>query len=242
MLIYKWTNKINGKIYIGLTTKKLSHRTRMHINSSRAGLNTPLHNAIRKYSPAAFCVEVVEECSTMEQLIAAEQEYIVKFNCLAPLGYNLRNGGENRVWHPESKAKASKSAKARIARDGGRQLRELLKKGQATIRGKPSWNKGKQATDEAKANQSLSHMGQIAWNKGIATPEAIREKQKVAAAKYSKPVQCVETGEIWPSAEECARKIGTSATHIRRLIKSQKTYIVRQLTFKYLQPTADKLL
>lgn len=235
MLIYKWTNLVNGKVYIGLTTKTLSNRTRMHVNNSRAGSNLPLHNAIRKYGPASFKVEVIETCTSMEELIKAEMKYIEELKCLAPNGYNLRNGGENKVWHPDSKEKASKSAKLRIAKDSGAQLKNLLITGRNALKGKAPWNKGKKATDQAKANQSLSHMGQIAWNKGVETPLEVKKKQRAAAAKRSKPVECIETGEVWPSAEECARCMATSATHIRRLIKTQKPYIKRNLTFKLIK-------
>lgn len=233
MLIYKWTNLVNGKIYIGQTSMTLEKRTRLHVNNARAGSQSALHNAIRKYNPASFKVEAIYSCFDENELNKAETMFINDYACLSPKGYNLKPGGYDQKWHPEMKQKASKSALKRIAADNGKQIKEFQKIGQQALKGKDPWNKGKKATDQAKANQSLSHMGQQAWNKGKETPEEIREKQRKAALKRSTGVVCIETKEQWPSAEAAAKVVGTSATHIRRLCKSGKPYVKTGHTFKF---------
>lgn len=49
--IYKITNKINGKVYIGKTTKTVQERWKEHLRESRTerSENRPLYRAIRKY-------------------------------------------------------------------------------------------------------------------------------------------------------------------------------------------------
>lgn len=233
MIIYKWTNLVNGKIYIGQSTKTLAHRTRMHVNSANAGSLLPIHCAIRKYSPAAFRVETIATAASLEILNNLELDLIASHDCQAPKGYNLKNGGDNHSWHPDSIEKARKSAKARTAKDGGAQIKAALAKGRETLVGKAPWNKGKKASDQAKANQSLSHMGQTAWNKGVQTPDEVREKQKLAAQKRAKPVLCIETGISFASVEEASRQTGISPIHIKRLIKSGRKHQKTGFSFKF---------
>lgn len=95
ILIYKITNKINKKIYIGQTTQGLQHRWKGHIISSRNKAdNYAFHNAINKYGQENFTLEVVEYC-TQEELDEKEKYYITKYNSLVPNGYNIRLGGDD---------------------------------------------------------------------------------------------------------------------------------------------------
>lgn len=212
MLIYKWTNKINGKIYIGQTTKSLADRVRMHVNTASAGSTVPLHNAIRKYGIESFIIEVVEKAVSLEELNRLEIKYILEYNCLAPRGYNLKAGGDNHHWHPNSREKARKSAKARMTKDNGAQWSQVLAKGRESLKGKDPWNKGKKATSEAILNQSKAHIGQPAWNK---------------TALY-----CVETGELFSSIKEAAIKLNLQSSKICNVLKGKRKH-TGGLTFKY---------
>ena len=96
-VIYKITNSINGKVYIGQTRQKLGVRWKQHINSSLCetanDYNTYLHVAIRKYGIDAFVVEEIEVCDNAE-LDAREIfwiDYYHSFN--NKHGYNLTLGG-----------------------------------------------------------------------------------------------------------------------------------------------------
>lgn len=61
MFIYLVTNKINGKRYIGKTSKNIEKRWYQHCKSAAYGVNTHLYNAIRKYTPDNFTIEVLEK-------------------------------------------------------------------------------------------------------------------------------------------------------------------------------------
>ena len=78
MIIYKATNLINDKIYIGLTTKSLEHRISVHKKDSKR-LNTYFYQAIRKYGFENFKWEVVDTAITMEELEEKERYYIKLF-------------------------------------------------------------------------------------------------------------------------------------------------------------------
>lgn len=95
--IYKWTNLINGKIYIG-QSKDIETRYKKHIAASfytkSNTYNTAFHRAIRKYGVDNFLFEVVCICN-IEELDVLEKFYIKKYNSLVPNGYNMTTGGEN---------------------------------------------------------------------------------------------------------------------------------------------------
>lgn len=88
--IYKITNKINGKSYIG-QSNDIERRFQEHRNLqriSRCGIHAPLV----KYGLENFTFEVIEECS-IEQLNDREKYWIKKLKTY-PLGYNLTPGGD----------------------------------------------------------------------------------------------------------------------------------------------------
>ena len=58
MIVYKITNKINGKVYIGQTIRPIEQRYKRHINDAMNNvLNTHFARAIRKYGQEIFICE-----------------------------------------------------------------------------------------------------------------------------------------------------------------------------------------
>jgi group I intron endonuclease len=232
MLVYKWTNIKNGKVYVGQTTQTLKQRVRNHVNNAAAGSMLPIHCAIRKYGLSSFTIEEIAKTDTLDGLNALEVHYIELLSCQVPLGYNLNGGGHNHNQHPETRAKISKAAKKRVDGSGAEQWAAIQAMGQAAVRGTLPWNHGKKATEEAKVNQSKAHMGQEPWNKGAETPADVREKQRLAALNRSTGVECVETGKTWVSLEAASRDTGIAAIHIKRLIKSGRQHKKTGFSFK----------
>ncbi len=89
-VIYKITNLINGKIYVGQTKRSLKKRIREHCISKNTN---GIEGAIKKYGIDNFKVEVIEECP-VEMLNEREIFWIKELNSKAPNGYNLTDGGE----------------------------------------------------------------------------------------------------------------------------------------------------
>ena len=89
-IIYKITNKINGKSYIGQTVQDISKRWKQHCNSKTCRL---LHNSIKKYGRENFLLEIVGTFP-QERLNLEEIDTIKKYNTIVPNGYNLSFGGE----------------------------------------------------------------------------------------------------------------------------------------------------
>lgn len=92
-LIYKVTNKVNGKVYIGLTNSTLAQRKNKHLNEAEIGKGFYFHNALRKYGKENFTWEVVEDNIPDENLGERELYWISRFNSFKT-GYNQTEGGE----------------------------------------------------------------------------------------------------------------------------------------------------
>lgn len=91
--IYQFTNKINGKIYIGQSIC-IERRKRAHYTSTDS---SPFHRAIRKYGKENFELIILEECSK-EQLNEREIFWIKqKHSENKQIGYNRGPGGEGEV-------------------------------------------------------------------------------------------------------------------------------------------------
>jgi group I intron endonuclease len=116
--IYKITNLINGKIYIG-KTYNIKVRWNSHKTAARAKKPTDyshLHRAMNKYGFDNFTVEMVEEFAVEKDCLAAEISYIAKYGSMdRNVGYNGTEGGDGasgQIASEESRRKMS------IARQG----------------------------------------------------------------------------------------------------------------------------
>lgn len=96
--IYMYTNKINGKGYVGQAQDFLD-RKRTHISSSynenARDYNVPFHRAIRKYGIESFETIILKENLTKDEINYWEDYYIEQFNLYAKdgNGYNIAKGG-----------------------------------------------------------------------------------------------------------------------------------------------------
>lgn len=99
--IYKATNKINGKSYIGQTTN-FAKRKRDHINvrDGRRDPNSIFHRAIDKYGKENFTWEILAIIPGKSLANAYECEMIRKYNSYKPFGYNMTKGGDGgSMWN-----------------------------------------------------------------------------------------------------------------------------------------------
>jgi len=113
-IIYKITNVINEKIYVGQTkqyygAEKIGAEGRLkrHIANAfnpKSGSGCPkLENAIRKYGKECFVTEVLEK-TTQDEIDELEEYYIREYDSTNnTIGYNISLGGKGRkvVYVPE---------------------------------------------------------------------------------------------------------------------------------------------
>ena len=87
MVIYKTTNLVNGKIYIGQDSKN---------NFKYFGSGDLIKKAIKKYGLTNFKKEILYECKTQKELNEMEQKYILEYKSTdKSIGYNICIGGTN---------------------------------------------------------------------------------------------------------------------------------------------------
>lgn len=90
--IYKITNLINGKEYIGQTGLTIEERFKEHIRSSQKNIDRPLYRAFNKYGIENFVIEELEECSL--DLLSDKEVYWIQKEDTYSNGYNATMGGE----------------------------------------------------------------------------------------------------------------------------------------------------
>jgi len=117
MEIYKITNDINGKIYIGQTIQSTKMRWLGHLHSSKDKLSA-IDSAIKKYGRENFSVQTIDYGNSIDELNEKEIFWIAFLRSTSPNGYNISSGGFNRFTSDESKRKSSETHKARQAIHG----------------------------------------------------------------------------------------------------------------------------
>ena len=146
--VYSILNKINGKIYVGMT-KQGEYRFTQHKYALRRNIhqNPHLQSSWNKYGEDAFEFNVLEHCDD-DKLGENEQWWISYFGSKTPKkGFNLKDGGENRFgFREETLKKMSESHK-------GKTHSETTKKRMSDS------HKGKKFTKEHRENLSKSKMG-----------------------------------------------------------------------------------
>ena len=98
--IYKITNLINNKVYIG-QSQDIETRWQTHCRPSSCSV---IANAIRKYGKNNFSFEILEKCS-IDDLDDREEYYMHKYNSIVPNGYNIEEkvGNNRNIFYNYSK-------------------------------------------------------------------------------------------------------------------------------------------
>lgn len=94
--IYKITNQINQKSYIGKTERNVQIRWSEHKKNRNQYPNLPLYRALNKYGIENFTIEVIEECPS-GMLDDREIYWINYYNTYQGEGYNCTGGGEGGI-------------------------------------------------------------------------------------------------------------------------------------------------
>lgn len=94
--IYKITNDINNKIYIGKTNLSIEERFQQHCRESKKTTeqNRPLYSAMQKYGIEHFKIEKIEECSS--EISSEREKYWIVYYQGYEQGYNATHGGDGK--------------------------------------------------------------------------------------------------------------------------------------------------
>ena len=136
--IYKITNNINGKFYIGKTSRTINWRFSTHKSASISPKDY-FHRALKKYGVENFSIICIKEVRESDDIDILEKHYI---EWLKP-DYNLKEGGQGGRHSDISRERMSKSQKG-IGRtrtpEGKKDWCEKLSK---SNKGKNTWTKNK---------------------------------------------------------------------------------------------------
>lgn len=151
MAIYKITNNLDNKIYIGQTIQQdPMRRIKFHFKDyiSNHGY---IHRAIKKYGHQNFSIEILENTTDPFLLNKLETYNISYYNCMSPNGYNHTAGGDASGIKSEETLQKMRTAGKK---------HPLFKKGMV------AWNKGKSFSLESRIKMSLAKKGKPAVNLG----------------------------------------------------------------------------
>lgn len=144
--IYKLTNKLNGKCYIGQSIN-IKKRLNVYKNCNCKSQNK-IYNAIKKYGFKNFDVEILFEDEfkniSYDKLNELEIYFIDKYQSVKN-GYNLMDGGKNCALSIESIEKMKVSKRNNLTDEVRKRISDA--------------QKGKKRSDESKLKQSLSNLG-----------------------------------------------------------------------------------
>lgn len=159
-IVYLLTNKVNGKRYVGKTSRPLDVRWQGHLGSARRGDSDMLVcRAIKKHGSEAFERRVIEECDEV-MLAARETHWIRELRThVSEGGYNLTYGGDGGL--PGYKFSEASKEKMRQKALGRKHTEETKAKMRAAkldkkqsaehVAARVAKNTGKKRTEEQKA-------------------------------------------------------------------------------------------
>lgn len=115
--IYKITNLINNKIYVGKSQHNLlcgSTRWQIHLKVAKGGKEkyprsfSVIHKAINKYGEENFFYQIIDEFETEKESLYAESKLIYKLKNNGCILYNLTNGGDGMSGFTHTKESCQK--------------------------------------------------------------------------------------------------------------------------------------
>lgn len=201
--IYKITNTITNKIYIGKTTLMILERFDKHIRNSKDG-DTYLYKSFRKYGIENFTIESIEECSD-DILNNRECFWIKELNSLIPNGYNMTEGGTggDTSVSPKYKESMKKMHESRISED------------YATY-----GFLGKVHTSDSKQKQSQARKKH--WD-SLSSQQLEERSKKISGSKNGmfgkipkNSIQIILNGIEYNSISEACRATGMSAKSVKK--------------------------
>lgn len=220
-IIYKATNLINNKVYIGQTIRRLEERIYYHYYRAEHELeitHTHFINAIRKYGKENFQWEQIDQADSQEELNNKEIYWIQYYNSIEN-GYNIQNGGEQK--NSDKFALACGATPFLAYRTNGQFLGEYIN-ASAFCR---KYNITRAISDVLNGKYN-SCSGIIAIKKDEFTKEELQKRLKKAKNSY-RPFVAIKLDTLesfgpFMSIKECKEKLDLKNNHIGEILKGQR--------------------
>lgn len=248
-IIYCYTNKINGKKYVGQTINTLAIRAKS--DGSGYSKKYKFGKAIAKYGWDNFDSEILEtiesdEESLKEQLDSLERYYITKFDTYKN-GYNSTPGGngKGRFVSVETRERIRQVQFSRppMSEETRRKISEAnkgkKKANTENYKKAAALRKGIPPSDEVRAKMSAAQKTRVSSDSYV-HPNAGKHLSEETKAKLSiarlgkepwnkgltnslpgKQVRCVETGVVYISVAQAASDVGTQPQNIFQVLRGK---------------------
>ena len=215
--VYSHINKINSKIYVGITCQE--PWTKRFNSKDGSGYKSCIlfYNAIQKYGWNNFEHKILATCEEENAAKELERYYIALYKSNDKnFGYNIMEGGQTQRYPQSIKEKISKANK-----------------------GKPSPSKGKVMSEEQKRKISEAQKGRPFTPEHAANcKKAMREYFKTHKPSHTftaedhakskeltmKKVRIVELDKIFNSMTECAKFMNVNISNLSNAIKANRKY------------------
>lgn len=201
-VIYKYTNIINGKNYIGQTTQKIKYRAKSNGSGYKDCPN--FWQAIQKYGWNNFRLEILDWCASQTNADELEQQYIQKYKTnVKEHGYNISGGGQkNHLIAEETK---NKIREKKIERDKTTPKRhwtkeQIAKQTEARMKSPLYWESRKKVAEKMSGRTRPKEVGlKISLAKKGQKPSVLAIKKNIEV--NSKPInqydknshECIQT-------------------------------------------------
>jgi len=188
MVVYKTINLINGKFYIGQD---------MYNDPKYLGSGVLIKKAILKYGIENFKKEILETCSSKDELNEREVDWIEKLNAIKE-GYNIATGGQggNTIeFHPNIN-----------------KIKENVSK----------FHKNKKLTEDHKRKISESNKGTPRDNSHLHTPDIIKKRSETKKKNYKPYNLSDETKKKISDSLKGKKKPPRTKEHLEKLAESNK--------------------
>lgn len=239
--IYKITNTVNGKVYVGQSVT-IEQRWIQHKNRP---CNQHIKNAYTKYGISNFKFEIIHEIFEVDKKLLNELEiyYIGKYNSRNhDYGYNACVGGDSRAGRKmgieerlmrgasqkgkkmseDAKRKMSEWHKGKVVKESTKQkLSEITKK---QFSSPESRQLAREKTNIQFQSKEMRELIGIK-SKEYYSKEENRQHQREMKRRKMKPIRCIETGIVYESIRDAHRKTGAQRCSIKTACEKNGTAI-----------------
>ena len=186
MYIYKITNLLNNRIYVGKCARSIAE------SSSYFGSGIYIENAIKKHGKQNFRKDIIQECQTLEELNDAERYWIATLNSTnKTIGYNINAGGDGlTIYHGKTKD----------------EIHEIFMK--LSMANKRAWQKILDTYSENELKELYDKKSNIAntmWAKRT-KKERDELRDKIAQSNKNNPKLIEATKKLWTNRTEKDKK------------------------------------
>lgn len=232
--IYKITNTVNNKLYIGFTSTSLIKRLNKHnYDATQNSYQSKLHRALLKYGKDKFTIRLIKSFKNKNKAFKYEQFLIKKFNTVKR-GYNITLGGEGspgiKISEKQKKAIAKALGRPVIRNDGKvfKSVSEAARKCNLYVANIVRCIQGKRVST-----------GGYTWKYLTNDPSLLRIKNRKLAIlnadskRFKKrKIRCLTNNKIYPSLMAAAKDLGLDYRNIQAVCAGKRQFH-GNMRFKY---------